>query len=154
MKKLSLLLVFISSLLYSQDPTIGIQTFATGFSQPLDIQHAGDDRLFIVEQSGNIRIANTDGTVNTADFLSINVNTSGNERGLLGLAFHPDYATNGFFFVNYINSSGDTRISRFTVSSSNPDIADPSSEFIILEVDQPFSNHNAGGLAFGDDGFL
>ena len=154
MKKLSLLLVFISSLLYSQDPTIGIQTFATGFSQPLDIQHAGDDRLFIVEQSGNIRIANTDGTVNTTDFLSINVNTSGNERGLLGLAFHPDYATNGFFFVNYINSSGDTRISRFTVSSSNPDIADPSSEFIILEVDQPFSNHNAGGLAFGDDGFL
>lgn len=141
------------STLFAQDPEIGIELFASGFSQPLDIQNAGDDRLFVVEQGGNIMIVQSDGTVNPTPFLDITV-TGGSEQGLLGLAFHPDYSNNGFFFVNYTNPSGDTRISRFTVSPDNPDIADPSSEFIILEVDQPFANHNAGGLAFGPDGFL
>lgn len=143
----------ITTLFYAQTPEIGIELFASGFSQPLDIQNVGDDRLFVAEQGGNIMIVQGDGTVNPTPFLDITV-TGGSERGLLGLAFHPDYATNGFFFVNYTNPSGDTRISRFTVSPGNPDIADPNSEFIILEVDQPFSNHNAGGMAFGPDGFL
>lgn len=151
---LILLALTIHQLTFSQSLDIGVQVFATGLSQPLDIQNAGDDRLFIAEQGGEIQIIQGDGSVNNTPFLDIPVNTNGNERGLLGLAFHPNYATNGFFFVNYINGSGDTRISRFSVNPSNPDLADPNSEFIILEVDQPFSNHNAGGLAFGSDGFL
>lgn len=152
MKKLILLLFFATSVIYGQDPDIDILFVAGGFSSPLDLQHAGDDRLFIVERSGTIQILNADGTTNPTPFIDIPV-VSGGEQGLLGLAFHPEYATNGFFYVNYTNSSGNTQISRFTVTS-NPDIADVSSEFEILEVAQPFSNHNAGGLAFGEDGFL
>jgi len=155
MKKLLLLCFLASSLLFGQNPDIGIQVFATGFNGPLDIQNAGDDRLFVVQQSGAIRIVNPDGSINGTPFITINVNDNGNEQGLLGLAFHPDYATNGFFYVNYTLPNEDTRISRYSVSSGDPDIADPNSEFVILEVDQPFSNHNGGALAFGpDDGFL
>lgn len=129
--------------------------FADGFSGPLDLQHAGDDRLFVVEQSGAIKIIDVDETVLPTPFLDIDniVNDNANERGLLGLAFHPDYQNNGFFYVNYSNSSGDTHISRFSVSA-DPNVADPDSEVVLMVVDQPFNNHNGGGLDFGPDGYL
>jgi glucose/arabinose dehydrogenase len=129
--------------------------FADGFSGPLDLQHAGDDRLFVVEQSGEIKIIDADGNVLPTPFLDIDniVNDNANERGLLGLAFHPDYQNNGFFYVNYSNSSGDTHISRFSVSA-DPNVGDPDSEVVLMVVDQPFNNHNGGGLDFGADGYL
>ncbi|HRW76953.1 MAG TPA: PQQ-dependent sugar dehydrogenase, partial [Saprospiraceae bacterium] len=133
-----------------------LEPVANGFSLPVDIKHAGDDRLYIVEKGGRIRISDLQGNVLATPFLDIDpiVNSGANERGLLGLAFHPDYASNGHFFVNYTGNDGDTRISRFTRSTADPDQADPMSELVLLVVDQPFSNHNAGDLAFGPDGYL
>jgi glucose/arabinose dehydrogenase len=134
--------------------SIDLPVFASGFSAVTDIRSAGDDRLFVVEQAGTIRIVDARGNT-TGTFLDISGPVlSGGERGLLGLVFHPDYATNGFFFVNYTNSSGDTHISRFSVDPLNPNVADPSSEEILLVISQPFSNHNAGCLQFGPDGYL
>lgn len=135
---------------------IAIESFGTGFTKPVGIKNAGDTRLFIVEQDGYIQILNDDGSKNMTPFLDIDdlvVETNNDERGLLGLAFHPNYDVNGFFYVNYINLSGDTVISRFSVTS-NPDIADETSEFIILSYTQPNTNHNGGDLAFGNDGYL
>ena len=127
-----------------------------GFDKPLDFAHAGDDsgRFFIVEQGGLIYVVK-DGQALPTPFLDIRDRTSDNlyERGLLGLAFHPHYPQNGFFYVNYTTFSGDTVIARFQVSG-NQDIADSSSEVRLLEVAQPFSNHNGGGLVFGPDGYL
>ncbi len=148
-----LLVLFSPILLFSQD--VSLQSFATGFTKPVDIKHAGDSRLFIVEQDGVIKIVNSAGITNPTAFLDIDarVRSSGNEQGLLGLAFDPNYATNNRFYVNYINLSGDTVISRFT-TSANPDVADDTSEEILLTVSQPYSNHNGGSLAFGNDGYL
>ncbi len=123
---------------------------AGGFSQPLYLTApAGDtNRLFIVEQSSAMIKIIKNGTVLATPFLNIDPKvSSGGEGGLLGLAFHPNYASNGFFYVNYTDNSGDTVIARYKVSA-NPDIADPSSEQIVMTVDQPFSNHNGGMLAF------
>ncbi|WP_299117209.1 PQQ-dependent sugar dehydrogenase [uncultured Winogradskyella sp.] len=132
---------------------IEIESFASGFSSPLDIQNAGDDRLFIVEQAGRIKILNSNGTVNTTNFLDITSKvSSGGERGLLSVAFHPDYTANGYFYVNYTNNSGDTVVSRFTRNTENT--ADASSELILLTIDQPFGNHNGGCIEFGPDGYL
>lgn len=149
---LSFFCLFIFSANYSQD--LELDLVADGFDSPLEIKHAGDDRLFIVEQGGVIKILNSNGSVNTTPFLDITSQvTSGGERGLLGLAFHPAYASNGFFYVNYTNTNGNTQISRFTVSS-NPDIADSNSELQMLSFNQPFTNHNGGHIAFGPDGML
>jgi len=137
----------------SQD--IQLQSLATGFTSPINASHAGDSRLFVVEQQGVIKILNSDGSINATPFLDINslVSDNGGEQGLLGLAFHPNYSSNGFFYVNYINNSGDTVISRFTRNTT--DVADPNSEFILMSITQPFSNHNAGDMHFGpDDGYL
>ena len=136
--------------------TIELEDFADGFSSPLALKNAGDERLFVVEQGGVIKIVDLNGTVNPTPFLDIqSIVNAGGERGLLGLAFHPEYQTNGRFFVHYSNSSGDTQISEFSVSTSNPDIADPNSEVMLLTVSQPFSNHNGGTIAFGpQDGYL
>jgi glucose/arabinose dehydrogenase len=124
--------------------------------RPVDIANAGDERLFVVERAGTIRIVQPDGTVQPQPFLDIRDRVeweSHGERGLLGLAFPPD--SSGFFFVNYTaRPDGDTRISRFSVSSA-PDLALAGSEEIILTVDQPYPNHNGGDLDFGpDDGYL
>ncbi|MEX2350651.1 MAG: PQQ-dependent sugar dehydrogenase [Flavobacteriaceae bacterium] len=138
----------------SQSQDLDLELVASGFNSPLEIKHAGDDRLFIVEQGGVIKILNSDGSVNATPFLDITSQvTSGGERGLLGLAFHPNYTSNGFFYVNYTNTGGNTQISRFSVSS-NPDVADPASELQMLSFNQPASNHNGGHLAFGPDGML
>jgi glucose/arabinose dehydrogenase len=153
-KKLFLLLTLVIPLVISAQ-TVALQPFAGGFSRPIDIKHANDSRLFIVEQDGIIKILNADGSTNTTSFLDIDaqVNSSGNEQGLLGLAFDPNYASNNRFYINYINNSGDTVISRFT-TSSNPDIADATSEEILLTVSQPYTNHNGGSIAFDADGLL
>lgn len=149
---LSLFLVFVSSMVFSQ--TIAIQSFATGFSGAIEITHANDSRLFVVEQGGLIRILNSNGTINTLPFLNLSsLISSGGERGLLGLAFHPNYATNGYFFVNYTNTSGNTVIARYSVNPSNPDIANTSAT-ILMTISQPYSNHNGGSLKFGSDGYL
>ncbi|MAT90538.1 MAG: hypothetical protein CMC35_07575 [Flavobacteriaceae bacterium] len=150
-----LILLLCSPLLHSQTIDITLNLVSDEFSSPVNLQHAGDDRLFVVEQFGRIRILNSDGSINPDPFLDISGQISaGGERGLLGLAFHPDYDTNGFFYVNYTDTAGDTQVSRFSVSSENPDLADPSSELPIIDYNQPQSNHNGGCLAFGPDGYL
>ncbi|MDX2134540.1 MAG: PQQ-dependent sugar dehydrogenase [Saprospiraceae bacterium] len=138
-------------------PKLELQPFASGFERPVDIAHAGDNRLFIVEQDGFIWILDSLGNRSPKPFLDIDarVRSTGNEQGLLGLAFHPDYAQNGYFYVNYTRTpDGDTRVSRFTRSATNPDSADANSELILLVVDQPANNHNGGCLKFGPDGYL
>lgn len=145
--------MFLVASLCSQ--TISLESFASGFSSPVDLKNAGDDRLFVVEQGGRIKILNPDGTTNGTPFLNISgIISTGSERGLLGLAFHPDYATNGYFYVNYTNGSGNTQVSRFSVSGGDPDVADPGSELQIIDYNQPFPNHNGGSLNFGPDGYL
>lgn len=154
MKKL-ITLAFILSILNGLSQEIILTPYATGFSSPLNIQNAGDNRLFIVEQGGRIKIINADGTVNPTSFLDISGQiSSGGERGLLGLAFHPDYANNGYFFVYYTKPNGDSQVSRFTVDGSDPDLADSGSELPLFDITQPFSNHNGGCIAFGPDGYL
>ncbi len=151
--KLLFILTMFSSLSFAQ--TVDLELFASGFNTPTEITHAGDSRLFVVEQGGLIKVLNDDETVNTVPFLDVSglVTSSGSERGLLGLAFHPDYATNGFFYINYTNASGDTVIARYSVSG-DADVADAGSAMILLTIDQPYSNHNGGCLRFGPDGYL
>lgn len=147
------LFMLLSLPLFSQ--TVSLELFASGFSSPLEIQNAGDDRLFVTEQQGVIKIMDLDGNVNATPFLNISGQVLGSgERGLLGLAFHPNYDTNGYFYVHYSDNSGDTQISRFSVSAGDPDIADAGSELMILNVSQPDVNHNGGTIAFGTDGYL
>ncbi len=149
----SILFLLCSLLLTAQNVTI--ELYKSGFSSPVDLQNAGDDRFFVVEQSGRIKILNADLTVNSAPYLDISSLTNGSgEQGLLGLAFHPNYSTNGYFFVNYTKNNGDSRISRFSVDPTDPNIALSGSELTIIEIVQPFGNHNGGDLAFGPDGFL
>lgn len=147
-------LVFIQFESKSQTGTIALQSFGTGFASPVDIANCGDNRLFIVEQDGLIRILNSNGTINPTPFLNITslTNQSG-EQGLLGLAFHPNYSTNGFFYINYTNTSGNSVIARYSVNSGNPNIANTTGT-ILLTITQPFSNHNGGSLKFGSDGYL
>lgn len=133
---------------------VTLQQVASGLARPVSITHAGDTRLFIVLQGGQIVI--WDGaSVLPTPFLDIrSLVRSGGEQGLLGLAFHPDYAANGFLYVNYTDLNGDTVIARYTRSASDANRADPQSALVLLEVDQPFANHNGGQLAFGPDGYL
>lgn len=140
-----------------QDLTLSLELVATGLRKPLFLTHAGDgsERLFLLEQQGRIYI-HKEGQLIPEPFLDIRdrVNDQGNEQGLLGLAFAPDYVKSLQFYVNYTAAAGQTRISRFTASSLNPDIAWPDSEEVILEVAQPRSNHNGGMIAFGPDNML
>jgi glucose/arabinose dehydrogenase len=136
-------------------PPLTTQRVVGGLDSPVDLQAPPGDhaRLFVVEQPGRIRIVRN-GAV-AATFLDIVGRVgSGGERGLLGLAFHPRYAENGRFFVNYTDRAGDTHISEFRAQPPASDSADPGSERDLLFVAQPFANHNGGGLAFGNDGKL
>ena len=145
-------------------PALEFSTTVTGLSNPVGITAPADgtDRLFVVEQGGSIRIVDqlsvaANRTLLPTPFVSIGSPIStGGERGLLGLAFHPDYVNNGFLFVNYTVNEGQlkTRISRFQRSATDPNLADATSEVIFLEFNQPYGNHNAGDLAFGPDGYL
>jgi glucose/arabinose dehydrogenase len=135
--------------------TIQLQEVASGLDFPvfLTAPPGDNDRLFIVEKSGRIRIVKS-GSLLPTPFLDLHSKLSnGGEQGLLGLAFHPEFAGNGRFVVNYTNTAGDTRVAGFRVSA-DPDVADPASEQLILAVDQPYSNHNGGMVAFGPDGKL
>jgi glucose/arabinose dehydrogenase len=142
--------------------TFELVQVATGFSSPLDIQQPDDNsgRLFVVEQGGHIQIIQSDGTRASSPFLDVTGRagfTSGGETGLLGLAFHPNYASDPRFYVNYTrNNAGQlqTVIAEFRASAANANSIDPTTQNILFTVDQPFSNHKGGGLAFGKDGFL
>ncbi|MFY7987638.1 MAG: PQQ-dependent sugar dehydrogenase [Flavobacterium sp.] len=152
--KTILLFSFMSISIFGLSQTISLQSFATGFNSPVEITNAGDSRLFVVQKGGLIRILNSNGTVNTTPFLNLStLISSDGERGLLGLAFHPNYATNGYFFVNYTNTSGNTVIARYSVNSGNPDIANTAGT-ILMTISQPYSNHNGGSIKFGADGYL
>ncbi len=127
----------------------------SGLSSPVWLTAPpGDPRLFVVEQRGTIRIVKGDALL-PEPFLDLrSAVASGGERGLLSLAFHPDYAANGRFYVDYTDPQGDTRVVAYRASASDPDRADPASGDTILAVDQPYSNHNGGLVTFGPDGML
>lgn len=133
------------------------QPVAGGLRSPVGLAHAGDGsgRLFVLEQYGMIRIVQN-GVVLPQPYLDIvsQVNNEGNEQGLLGLAFHPRYRENGYFYINYTDLNGDTVIARFQVSPDDPNRADPASETRLLHIPQPYANHNGGGMEFGPDGYL
>ena len=137
--------------------SLDLELVVTELERPLFVTAPGDgtDRLFVLEQPGRIRIVQ-DGQLLPAPFLEIEaqVEDGGNEQGLLGMAFAPDYAGSGLFFINYTNSDGDTIISRWTVSATDANLADETSEFIVMEIAQPARNHNGGMLLFGPDGYL
>jgi glucose/arabinose dehydrogenase len=138
---------------------LSLQEFSSSYSNPDDIKNCGDGRLFIVEKTGTISICDSAGIKNTTPFLDVHTLIStgpGGERGLLGLAFHPDYASNGYFYIYYTKAvTGALRISRFTTDSLNPNVADPNSELNLMEIPHPTNtNHNGGCLQFGPDGYL
>lgn len=142
----------------AQELAVTLQEVAGGLDQPIGIEHAGDGsgRLFVIEQPGRIVIVQ-DGTVFATPFLDVTdrVTTAGGEQGLLGLAFHPDYASNGVFFIHYTeDTAGDTVIERCVVSTDDPNRGDCSAEDIIFTLPQPRANHNGGKIAFGPDGYL
>ncbi len=142
----------------SELPSLLLASSITGLSQPVSITHAGDGsgRIFIAEQAGRIRIIRN-GTLSSTPFLNISTRIStGGERGLLGLAFPPGFATKQYFYVNYTNPAGNIVVARYRVSVSNADVADFNSEQVVLVVNHPnFANHNGGQLAFSTrDGFL
>lgn len=133
---------------------IHLQPMVDGFDRPVYLTHANDDRLFVVEQKGVIWIVRQ-GARQPTPFLDLHniVGANANEQGLLGLAFHPDYATHGYFFVYYTDQQGDSVLARYQVSAA-PDLADVNSGLILARINQPFPNHNGGQLLFGPDGYL
>ncbi len=135
-------------------PKLRLQTVVEGLDRPLyACSPAGDARLFVVEQGGRIRVFRN-GKLAPVPFLDIHDRLrAGGEQGLLSVAFHPRYASNGLFFVDYTDRKGDTRIERYRVSR-NPDRADPSSARLVLTIAQPYSNHNGGLVLFGPDSML
>jgi glucose/arabinose dehydrogenase len=133
-----------------------LERFTGGLSRPTDLtaEPSLPGHLYVLEQQGRIRVI-VDGRLRPEAMLDIQdrVGSSGNEQGLLGMAFSPAYAATRYFFVNYTNGDGDTVVSRFTASDDGLS-ADPLSELIVLEVDQPYANHNGGQIKFGPDGML
>jgi len=138
----------------SNDVTLAVEQVASGLDQPVYLTApAGDQRLFIVEQPGRIRVVENARLLDTP-FLDIADKVrSGGEQGLLSVAFHPQYRSNGLLFVNYTDNNGDTRIERYTVSADR-NVADPRSAKLILAIDQRYSNHQGGLNLFGPDGML
>ncbi len=129
---------------------------SSGLSSPVDIANSGDgtNRFFVVQQGGRIRII-SGGVLLPGSFLDISDSIStGGERGLLSIAFHPGYNTNRYFFVYYTNLSGDITVARFQTQAGDPNVADEPSGVVLLRIPKPFSNHNGGKLLFGPDGML
>ena len=133
-----------------------LTAIADGFVQPLSITHAGDGsgRLFVAEQRGTVRIVHGDALVDR-HYLDLRDRTRAQgERGLLGLAFHPDFADNGRLFVHYTDTGGTTVLSELRAATPDADVVDPATERVILTLEQPYGNHNGGQIAFGPDGYL
>jgi glucose/arabinose dehydrogenase len=137
------------------DVSLRVVEVASGLSNPLYLTApANDTRLFVVEQAGRVRIIKN-GVLLPQPFLDITARvSSGGERGLLSIAFHPRYATTGYLYASYTDLAGDTSIERYSVSPTNPDAADPASAQVVLSVTQPFANHNGGLVVFGPDGMF
>lgn len=150
--------LFLTWAVYGQTPQLELEYFAFGLNHPVDIAKApGDNRLFVAEQGGKIRIVDpVTGVILPQPFLDLTgiaVQPSGNEQGLLGLAFDRNYNKNGRFFVNYIDSAENTVITCFARSDTNANVANPEGVHV-LTIQQPFTNHNGGCLRFGRDGYL
>ena len=130
---------------------------ASGLEQPVDIVNAGDGsgRLYIVEKAGRIRVVQNDTLLPTSMLDIETVTLSGDERGLLGLAFHPRFETTRYAYINYTRKpDGASVIARYTVPAATPNVADPASAVVLLTIAQPYANHNGGALRFGRDGYL
>ncbi len=151
----SLLIISITSA-QAINPILNLQEFSTGYSNPVDIANCGDNRLFIVERGGKIWICDANGNKSAQPFLDITnkVYSIGSEQGLLGLAFSPNYKTDGYFYVNFIDKNQNTKISRFSVNATDSNKAVVSSQLKLLHISQPYENHNGGCLKFGPDGYL
>lgn len=137
--------------------SLKLQTVTSNLSAPVFLTAPSGDttRLFVVEQGGKIKILERTSGAELGTFLTLTGITSGGERGLLGLAFDPQYHSNGSFYVYYTDTSGTIIIARFLVSATNPNVADPASQAILVSIPHPtFANHNGGMLAFGPDGCL
>ena len=133
-----------------------LRSIAENLDSPVGIVDPGDGsgRLFIIEQTGKILLLKS-GSVSPDPFLDISSSvSSGSEQGLLGLAFHPDYAHSGIFVIDYTDVDGNTNIVRYQVDAQNPDLADEASAETLVFIDQPYPNHNGGQVQFGPDGFL
>lgn len=170
MRRLLPLVLLLAPVLAGAQPTVALEIVADGFSRPLALAEPPDDsgRLFVVDQTGRIWIVTADGERLRQPFLDVRdhlveLSHDYDERGLLGLAFHPDYAENGHFYVFYSaplrESAPDgfdhtNRLSEFHVMDGDPNRADHDSETVLLEMDHPYTNHNAGTIAFGPDGYL
>lgn len=140
----------------AQEPPLRLRRVVAGLRNPTDIQapRDGSRRLFFAQQDGLLRLFR-DGALLDAPFLDLRAKTrAGGERGLLGLVFPPDFAAKGHFYVNYTDLAGDSVIAGYRIRPDNPDLADATSETVVLTQRQPFANHNAGQLAFGPDGYL
>ncbi len=158
MKQIFILLVAIlvaATALHAQTATIKLVQFSDKYTFPLGVENCGDSRLFIVQKGGQIIVCDSSGTKMATPFLDIKgrVKSTGDETGLLGLAFDPNYKTNGLFYVDYIDMSGNTSISQFKVTA-NPNLADSNSEKKVLQIPQPYGNHVGGCIRFGKDGLL
>lgn len=159
-------IIFLFPFFCQSQGSIDYLEIADGFNQPVAMASApdGSNRMFVLERAGLVKILDLNtGQVLATPFLNIVdvVESSAGEEGLLGITFHPDFPTSPYFYLNYIapegtvpSSSDSTRISRFSIDSNNPNLADPSSELKIIEFYQPSGNHNAGDLQFGPDGYL
>jgi glucose/arabinose dehydrogenase len=156
--ELMLILLLTEGTLHSQEIVEAFPHLA--FRQPIFLTYApdGTDRIFVAQQDGIIKVFLNDSTATIADTLvnlSTSLSSSNGEEGLLGLAFDPDFTLNGRFYVNYTAPSPlRTVVRRFTIPSATPNAADPASGFIIIEIDQPFTNHNGGMITFGPDGYF
>lgn len=147
------------SLVPSTGPLEGItlEPIVSGLSSPVGITNANDGsgRLFVNELGGRIRVINPDGTLRAADFVDLSDRlVAGGERGLLGVAFHPDFAANGRLFVHYSRAGDGATVVSELIASADRQTANVASERVLLTQDQPFENHNGGQIAFGPDGFL
>ena len=134
--------------------------YVAGINAPIDLKNCGDERLFVAERGGRIRIINADGTLLATPFLDITSKISSataGEEGFLGIAFSPNYKTDGKFYVDYtglISGQLTTFVEEYKVSAADSNIADPGSALTLLTQSQPFTNHNGGNLMFGKDGYL
>lgn len=161
--KLFIHFIFISCLFFASQQMIAQKLaaipYVSGISAPIDLKNCGDDRLFVAERGGRIRVINADGTLRATPFLDITskISSTASEEGFLGIAFSPNYKTDGKFYVDYtgfISGQLTTFVEEYKVSAADSNVADPSSALTLLTQSQPFTNHNGGNLMFGKDGYL